>query len=55
MIEKIGKNLFTFRAGHVDARWHIYFIYFIYYIYINGSSALPIWEGVIDPLIRRAL
>ena len=40
---------------HAVPTWHIYFIYFIYYIYINGSSALPIWEGVIDPLIRRAL
>ena len=22
MIKKIGKNLFIFRAGHVDATWH---------------------------------
>ena len=41
--------------AHAVPTWHIYFIYFIYYIYINGSSALPIWEWVIDPLIRRAL
>ena len=25
------------------------------HIYINGSSALPIWEGVTDPLIRGGL
>ena len=35
---------------------YIFYISYIYiYIYINGSSALPIWEGVIDPYNRQVL
>ena len=41
-------------AQRLRGSLYLYLIYLLH-IYIKGSSALPIWKGVIDPLIRRTL
>ena len=46
--------------GHVAAprgpTWHIYIYIYIYLLHIiKGSSALPIWGGLLIPINRRVL